>query len=234
MAGVKLSNTPKNVRRRMQRKISNAEKQLAGIQDKSSIKASQLKQNIRTWSKAVESTYMYDRKTGKRRSDYSAEKRQAAIENLSKIEREASAFASPVQNRKISKATQIELNKASIGAPSKYSKAQATIFYQRAKNLWQGAPSIKERNEWIIKKGGFNNLQEAVDYYVDDTSSNVIKAYDIVSNANAVDEDGNPLYSKEEIEEARRVLYDNADEYQISPPTSGNAKNIPDRPVSSL
>ena len=234
MAGVKLSNTPKNVRRRMQRKISNAEKQLSGMQNKSSIRAEQLKQNIRTWSKAVESTYMYDRKTGKRRSDYSAEKRQAAIENLRDIESSASAFASPGQNRKISKATQIELNKASIGAPSKYSKAEAQIVYQRSKHLWQGAPSIKERNKWIVEKGGFNNLQEAVEYYLDGTPEKVVKARDIINHAKDVDKDGNPLYSDEEIEEARRVLYDNADEYQISPPSSGNAKNIPDRPVSSL
>ena len=218
----------------MQRKISNAEKQLAGMQNKSSIKAEQLKQNIRTWSNAVESTYMYDRKTGKRRSDYSAEKRQAAIKNLSKIEKTASAFASPQQNRKISKATQIELNKASVGEPSKYTKAQATLFYQKTKNLWHKAPSPKERNAWIVKKGGFNNLQEAVDFYTNETPSNVLKAYDIVINANAVGEDGNPIYSEEEIEEARRILYDNADEQQISPPTSGNAQNIPDRPVSSL
>ena len=234
MAGRKLSNKPKNVRRRMQRKISNAEKQLAGMQDKNSVQAVRLKQNIRTWDEAVDATYMYDQKTGKRRSDYSVEKRQAALENLNKIEQSASAFASPAQNRQITKSTQIELNKASVGAPSKYSKAQQQIFYQRTKNLWQGAPTVKDRNDWIIKNGGFNNLQEAVDFYIDDTATNVVDAYDIVLNANAVDEDGNPLYSEEEIEEARRELYDNADEYQVSPPTTGNAQNVPDRPVSSL
>lgn len=234
MSGRKLSNKPKNVRRRAQRKISNAEKQLAGIQDKNSIQAMRLKQNIRTWNETVEASYMYDRNTGKRKADYSPEKRQAAFERLSDIDITARAFASPAQNRKITKATQIELNKASIGAPSKYSKAQQQIFYQRSKNLWQGAPTVKDRNAWIVKNGGFNNLQEAVDFYLDDTASNVINAYDIVLNANAVDENGDPLYSEEEIEEARRELYDNADDYQVSPPTTGNAQNIPDRPVSSL
>lgn len=204
------------------------------MQNKSSIRAEQLKKNIRTWSKAVESTYMYDRKTGKRRSDYSAEKRQVAVENLREIESSARAFASPAQNARLTKTTQIELNKASVGAPSKYTKAQEQIVYQRSKHLWQGAPSVKERNEWIVKKGGFNNLQEAVEYFLDGTPEKVVKARDIINHAKDKDKDGNPLYSKEEIEEARRVLYDNADEYQISPPTSGNAKNIPDRPVSSL
>ena len=234
MAGRKLSSKPKDVRRRTQRKISNAEKQLAGMQDKNSVQAVRLKQNIRTWNKAVDDSYMYDRTTGKRKADYSPEKRQAAFEQLSEIDRSASSFASPAQNRQITKSTQIELNKASIGAPSKYSKAQQQIFYQRTKNLWQGAPSVKDRNDWIIKNGGFNNLQEAVDFYIDDTATNVVDAYEIVLNADAVDENGDPLYSEEEIEEARRELYDNADEYQVSPPTTGNAQNVPDRPVSSL
>jgi hypothetical protein len=234
MAGRKLSNKPKNVRKRMQRKISNAEKQLAGMSDKNSIQATRLKQNIRAWDEAVDATYVYDRSTGKRRTDYNPAKRQAAIENLQKIESTASAFANPAQNARITKTTSIELNKASVGAPSKYSKAESQIVYQRSKYLWQDAPSVEQRNEWIVKKGGFNNLQEAVNYFLEGTPQDIINARDIINNANAVDEDGNPLYSDEEIEEARRLLYDNADDYQVSPPASGNVKNIPDTVSSSL
>ena len=76
MAGRKLSSKLKNVRARMQRKISNAEKQLAGMTDKSSIQASRLKEKIRTWDEAVDATYVYDRKTGKKRADYNPAKRQ--------------------------------------------------------------------------------------------------------------------------------------------------------------
>lgn len=234
MAGRKLSSKPKNVRARMQRKISNAEKKLAGMSDKHSVQATRLKQNIRNWNEAVDKTYVYDQKTGKRRSDYNPEKRQAAIENLQKIESTASAFASPAQNARVTKSTAIELNKASIGAPSKYSKAESQIVYQRSKYLWQDAPSVEKRNEWIVKKGGFNNLQEAVDYFLEGTPQDIITARDIINNADAVDEDGNPLYSEEEIEEARRLLYDNADDYQVSPPAAGHAENIPDKVSSSL
>ena len=234
MAGRKLSTKNKDVRRRMQRKISNAEKQLAGMSDKNSIQATRLKQNIRTWDEAVDATYVYDRNTGKKRTDYNPAKRQAAFENLQKIESSASAFASPAQNARITKSTAIELNKASIGAPSQYSKAESQIVYQRSKYLWQSAPSVEQRNEWIVKKGGFNNLQEAVNYFLEGTPQDIINARDIINNANAVDEDGNPLYSDEEIEEARRLLYDNADDYQVSPPASGNAENVPDKVSSSL
>jgi hypothetical protein len=233
MAGRKLSTKDKDVRARMQRKISNAEKQLAGMTDKHSVQATRLKQNIRTWDEAVDATYVYDRNTGKKRADYNPAKRQAAFENLREIESSASAFASPVQNARITKSTAIELNKASIGAPSKYSKAESQIVYQRSKYLWQNAPTVEQRNEWIVKKGGFNNLQEAVEYFLDGTPEEIIKARDIINHAKDKDENGNPLYSDEEIEEARRVLYDNADDYQVSP-DSENGKNVPDKVSSSL
>lgn len=234
MAGRKLSSKLKNVRARMQRKISNAEKQLAGMTDKSSIQASRLKEKIRTWDEAVDATYVYDRKTGKKRADYNPAKRQEAFSNLREIESAASSFASPAQNARLTKTTQIELNKASIGAPSKYTKAESQIVYQRSKYLWQNAPSVEQRNEWIVKKGGFNNLQEAVDYFLEGTPEELVKARDIINHAKDVDKYGNPLYSDEEIEEARRLLYDNADEYQVSPPSSGNKQNIPDTVTSSL
>jgi hypothetical protein len=73
-----------------------------------------------------------------------------------------------------------------------------------------------------------------VEYFLDGTPEKVVKARDIINHAKDVDKDGNPLYSDEEIEEARRVLYDNADEYQVSPPDSGNGKNVPDKVSSSL
>jgi hypothetical protein len=234
MAGRKLSTKDKDVRRRMQRKISNAEKKLAGMSDKNSIQATRLKKNIRTWDEAVDATYVYDRHTGKKRNDYNPAKRQAAFENLREIESSASSFASPAQNARLTKTTQIELNKASIGAPSKYSKAQSQIVYQRSKYLWQGAPSVEERNEWIVKKGGFNNLQEAVDYFLEGTPEELVKARDIINHAKDKDENGNPLYTEEEIQKARRLLIDNADEYQVSPPDSGNGKNVPDKVSSSL
>jgi hypothetical protein len=203
------------------------------MSDKNSIQATRLKKNIRTWDEAVDATYVYDRHTGKKRNDYNPAKRQAAFENLREIESSASAFASPVQNARITKSTAIELNKASIGAPSQYSKAESQIVYQRSKYLWQNAPTVEQRNEWIVKKGGFNNLQEAVDYFLDGTPEEIIKARDIINHAKDKDENGNPLYSDEEIEEARRVLYDNADDYQVSP-DSENGKNVPDKVSSSL
>ena len=234
MAGRKLSSKPKNVRRRMQRKISNAEKQLSGMTDKHSIQATRLKQNIRNWNEAVDKTYVYDQKTGKKRADYNPAKRQEAFANLQKLESSASAYASPAQNARLTKTTAIELNKASIGAPSKYSKAESQIVYQRSKRLWQDAPSVEQRNEWIVKKGGFNNLQEAVEYFLEGTPQELIWAKDVLNNINAVDEDGNPLYDEDDIEAARRLLYANADDYQVSPPASGNVENIPDTISSSL
>ena len=222
----KLSSEISAVRKRMKRRIAKAEKNLAGMASKTTERYKALQAEIKSYKEALGATYKFDPNTGKKVEGYSPSKRAQAIENLISVTARANKLVDKKLNMQITEQTRIELNRASVGAPSKYTQAEQNIFYQKTKNLWEGATNVKERNQLILKNGGYNNLQEAVEDILGATEQDIIKAYEIAQHPDK--------YSEEEVKQARKLLYDNFDAQQVSPPTRKQSGNIPERPMTSI
>lgn len=180
----------------------------------------------RAYKAALQATYKFDPNTGKMVEGYSPEARAKAIENLIDVTARGNKLVDRALNAQITNQTRIELNRASVGEPSEYTKTEQNIFYQKAKKLWEGARSPKERNQLIIKNGGYNNLKEAVEDILGTTEKDIKEAYETLLHEEE--------HTEEEIKAARRLLADNFDAQQVSPPSRKQAGNIPERAVSSL
>lgn len=220
-----LSKNPSAVRKRTKTRIRNTEEQMRkAAENKNYKRFRELNAERREYKAALAATYKFDPNTGKLVEGYSPEKRAKAIENLIDVTERGNKLVDRKLNAQITEQTKIELNRASAGEPSKYTKAEQNIFYQKSKKLWEGASSPKERNQLILKNGGYNNLQEAVEDILGATEQDIIKAYEIVLNEDK--------YTEEEVKKARRLLQDNFDAQQVSPPTRKQQGNIPERATS--
>ena len=73
------------------------------------------------------------------------------------------------RNAQTNAVTQSELNRASVGLASQFTKAETQIFYHATEEAWRrdgddGKPiSLHERNAAIVKYYGFKNLSEAIE-----------------------------------------------------------------------
>ena len=182
-----LSKNPSAVRKRTKTRIRNTEEQMRkAAANKNYKRFRELNSERRTYKAALQATYKFDPKTGKMIEGYSPEKRAKAIEELIDVTERGNKLVDRKLNAQITDQTRIELNRASVGESSEYTKAEKEIFYQRAKRLWEMASSPKERNQ----------------------------------------------YTEEEVKAARRLLQDNFDAQQVSPPTRKQQGNIPERATS--
>ena len=71
------------------------------------------------------------------------------------------------RNAQTNAVTQSEINRASVGLPSQYTKADTQVFYHATEEAWmqsgdgQKPISLHERNAAIVKYYGFKDLSEA-------------------------------------------------------------------------
>lgn len=221
----KLSKNPSAVRKRTKTRIRNTEEQMQkAAANKNYKRFRELNSERRAYKAALQATYKFDPKTHKMIEGYSPEKRAKAIEELIDVTERGNKLVDRKLNAQITQQTRIELNKASIGEPAKYTKTEQNIFYQKTKKLWEMATDVKDRNQLIIKNGGYNNLKEAIEDILGTTENDIKKAYETLLHEDQ--------HTEEEIKAARRLLQDNFDAQQVSPPTRKQQGNIPERATS--
>lgn len=146
-------------------------------------------------------------KTGKIIPGRTQSELNAALERLN--ERVEATTIYTGDRRRAFKVTQSELNKASVGLPSQYTKAEAKIFYKATQKAWQRAGVTEHnRNEAILEYYGRTNLAAFVKEVLD-INELAIKASEMRTNEDMTEE------QRKEYDEAQRR--DNEDSEKGSP-----------------
>jgi len=92
------------------------------------------------------------------------------------------------------------------------SKDQIKIFYRETMDIWRGYSSNKDRNKAIMKAYGKSDLEEVFNEVIGEFAK---KYNDPIKAKYILDHQDDFLDA--EIEHARKVLYDNADELRYDP-----------------
>lgn len=191
-----------NERAKASRRINALQKQLAGAQSpQARIK---LQGRITQYQNAIEATRMYSSETGKR-----VRNRAEIATNLEQLTRINNANSGLVRSqKKANQATQIEINRASVGIESKYTEEQVHYFYRETMKAWQNAPA-EQRNEAILNYYGERNLANLFEQ--------ITGPEDARQTMWAIETLKNPESSDDDKLTAMNILQDNEDEYVKSP-----------------
>lgn len=213
----------RNERRKAQRRIKRMQGQLGEVTTQEA--RNRIQGRIDELQRAIENTRMYSSETGKHVRD--KQEVAANVELLSRLNQQRS---SRVGSRKAENlVTQVQLNLASVkDKASKYSEAQVHIFYRETMKYWAGVTDtgksrkgqLGERNKAILKYGGYETLEEAVEAELEKALGKKISwALEVINNPDN--------YTDEEKIDAFNIIKDNEDELQVSPPSSPMA-DVPD------
>ena len=151
----------RNERRRLQRRIDKLQSELDSGKEMTDIAQKKLQDSIEELKQAQEATKLVTTIEGKvlRKTE---EQVKTAISEAQVINRRYSVYLDT--ERKSFLATQSELNKASAGLESIYTKEQAQIFYKMTQKAWQREKvDPKHRNEAILEYYGRTSLAAFVD-----------------------------------------------------------------------
>lgn len=148
----------RNARRAADRAITNLERLARTTKNKYAAQGARQKiENI----KAIKQRTYINNAEGKRIVGRSNEERTEALEALKEITK-SSKFASARGRRNLA-STQKQLNLASVGLPSIYTKAEVKIFYRATQNAWQReGVDFHYRNQAILEYYGYESLSELV------------------------------------------------------------------------
>lgn len=198
-------NKVRNERRKAQRRIASLSKKLG--ETKNSRAKTRIRKEIKILKRGVELSRTYDAKTGKK-----IRSQKQVAKNMNKLIEINERTEQYVHGQKrINKAMQTEINRASVGKSSLYKQSEVHIFYRATQNAWMNKkipPNM--RNEAILKHYGKENLQDFFEEVINnDRNKKVQKAMEIINNPNGD-------YTDEERQEAFAALFDNDDEFQIS------------------
>lgn len=158
---VSVAQQGRNERRKLQRRINKLQAELSSGKKMSSIGRKKLQGSISELKSAMEATKIVTIANGKpsRRSEAEV---KSAISNAQALNKRYSVYLDT--ERKSFLTTQSELNKATAGLESIYTKEQAQIFYKMTQKAWQReGVDIKHRNEAILEYYGRTNLAAFVD-----------------------------------------------------------------------
>lgn len=153
------ANVARNLRRQIDRRIKQA--QAAAQSAKNDFLAQAYNRKIEKLENAKQNTYLTSKSMdGKRvlKSDKDVRKglQQASQELMT------SQYLTEKGRRNLA-STQSQLNAASAGAASTFTKAEAKIFFRATQNAWQRpGVSVKERIPAILEYYGYENLSELV------------------------------------------------------------------------
>lgn len=210
-------NKVRNERRKAQRRIESLSKKLG--ETKNSRTKTRIRKQIKDLKRGVELSRTYDTKTGKK-----IRSQKQVAKNLNKlIERNERTEQYVHGQKRINKAMQTEINRASVGKSSIYKQSEVHIFYRATQNAWINELNPKMRNEAILKYYGKENLQDFFEEVINnDRNKKVQKAMEIINNPNGD-------YTDEERQEAFAALFDNDDDFQISPDSRERATEIAEK-----
>lgn len=217
MASSTQYNKVRNERRKAQRRIASLSKKLG--ETKNSRTKTRIRKEIKDLKRGVELSRVYDAKTGKK-----IRSQKQVAKNLNKlIERNERTEQYVHGQKRINKAMQTEINRASVGKSSIYKQSEVHIFYRATQNAWINEPNPKMRNEAILKYYGKENLQDFFEEVINnERNKNVQKAMEIINNPNGD-------YTNEEREAAFAALFDNDDDFQISPDSRERAVEVAEK-----
>lgn len=210
-------NKVRNERRKAQRRIASLSKKLG--ETKNSRAKTRIRKEIKILKRGVELSRTYDTETGKK-----IRSQKQVAKNLNKlIERNERTEQYVHGQKRINKAMQTEINRASVGKSSLYKQSEVHIFYRATQDAWINETNIKMRNEAILKYYGKENLQDFFEEVINnDRNKKVQKAMEIINNPNGD-------YTDEERQEAFTALFDNDDDFQISPNSRERATEIAEK-----
>lgn len=158
---VSVAQQGRNERRKLQRRINKLQAELSSGKKMSSIGKKKLQGSIAELKSAMEATKIVTIANGKATRKSEAEVK-SAISNAQSLNRRYSVYLDT--ERKAFLTTQSEMNKASSGVDSVYTKEQVQIFYKMTQRAWQReGVDIKHRNEAILEHYGRTNLAAFVD-----------------------------------------------------------------------
>lgn len=210
-------NKVRNERIKAQRRIASLSKKLG--ETKNSRTKTRIRKEIKDLKRGVELSRTYDAKTGKK-----IRSQKQVAKNLNKlIERNERTEQYVHGQKRINKAMQTEINRASVGKSSIYKQSEVYIFYRATQNAWINELNPKMRNEAILKYYGKENLQDFFEEVINnERNKNVQKAMEIINNPNGD-------YTNEEREAAFAALFDNDDDFQISPDSRERAIEVAEK-----
>lgn len=210
----------KNERRRAKTRIKRLEKKLTQVKSQTAV--ARIKRDIKNIQDAVDATYTYSPTTGKKIRD--VQEVSANIENMTRVNNQ---YSSVVQsNRKSNLATQIEINKASVGESAEYTEDQVHIFYRATQKAWENVP-IERRNQAILDYYGYDNLAEAFEEVTSNQKNKDIqRALNIVQNPDE--------YTDDDRKWAYDVIKDNEDDFQLSPSRASGGATPDVSPVAPM
>ena len=217
MASSTQYNKVRNERRKAQRRIASLSKKLG--ETKNSRTKTRIRKEIKDLKRGVELSRTYDAKTGKK-----IRSQKQVAKNLNKlIERNERTGQYVHGQKRINKAMQTEINRASVGKSSIYKQSEVHIFYRATQDAWINELNPKMRNEAILKYYGKENLQDFFEEVINnDRNKKVQKAMEIINNPNGD-------YTDEERQEAFAALFDNDDDFQISPDSRERVTEIAEK-----
>lgn len=217
MASSTQYNKVRNERRKAQRRIASLSKKLG--ETKNSRTKTRIRKEIKDLKRGVELSRTYDAKTGKK-----IRSQKQVAKNLNKlIERNERTEQYVHGQKRINKAMQTEINRASVGKSSIYEQSEVHIFYRATQNAWINELNPKMRNEAILKYYGKENLQDFFEEVINnDRNKKVQKAMEIINNPNGD-------YTDEERQESFAALFDNNDDFQISNDARERATEIAEK-----
>lgn len=151
----------RNERRKLQRRINKLQAELNSGKQMTGIAQKKLQDSIAELKRAQEATKIVTVVGGKATRKSEAEVK-SAISAAQTVNARYSVYLDT--ERKSFLTVQSELNKASSGADSVYTKEQVQIFYKMTQRAWQReGVDIKHRNEAILEHYGRTNLAAFVD-----------------------------------------------------------------------
>ena len=211
-------NKVRNERRKAQRRIASLSKKLG--ETKNSRAKTRIRKEIKYLKRGVELSRTYDTKTGKK-----IRSQKQVANNLNKlIERNERTEQYVHGQKRINKAMQTEINRASVGKSSLYKQSEVHIFYRATQDAWMNKkipPNM--RNEAILKHYGKENLQDFFEEVINNgRNKKVQKAMEIINNPNGD-------YTDEERQEAFAALFDNDDDFQISSDSRERAAEVAEK-----
>lgn len=209
----------KRARRMADVRIKHLKEEMKNINDADTI--AMKKKEIRRLQDLKSQSRMYSSKTGKKM--HTAKQVESGLKRLESLIESKYKFANQWQKNKFFES---KINMGSnerlqgptrSGKPlseemSGLSKDQIKIFYRETMDIWRGYSSNKDRNKAIMKAYGKSDLEEIFNEVIGEFAkehNDPIQAKYILEHQDD--------FLDAEIEHARKVLYDNADELRYDP-----------------
>lgn len=200
-------------------RIKHLKEEMKNINDADTI--AMKKKEIRRLQDLKSQSRIYSSKTGKKM--HTAKQAESGLKRLESLIESKYKFANQWQKNKFFESKMNMGSNERLQGPTRsgkplseemsgLSKDQIKIFYRETMDIWRGYSSNKDRNKAIMKAYGKSDLEEVFNEVIGEFAkehNDPIQAKYILEHQDD--------FLDAEIEHARKVLYDNADELRYDP-----------------